>query len=111
VTPVDKAEARWADDGGAAPAVSKTPAEAVGSAPDENGESADERRNRESAREVAEWETAFAAAKEQGALAGPPDADRANAGAMVSRAHRAEKSSGGSPNAARPDDWAAGPAE
>jgi hypothetical protein len=38
---------------------------------DEAGESAEERRDRESAREVAEWETAFAAAREQGTLTGP----------------------------------------
>jgi hypothetical protein len=78
---------------------------------DKAEESAEERRSRQSAREVTEWETAFAAGKEQGAPAGPADADRANAGAIVSRAHRAEKRSGGSRNAARPDDWAAGTAE
>ena len=59
-------------------------------------ESAEERRGRESAREVTEWETAFAAAKNaknHGEATQPPDADLANAGAMVSRAHRAEKNS------------------
>jgi hypothetical protein len=81
MTPVDTAEARWADDGGATPAaVPETPAEAVGSAHDEADESAEERRNRESAREVAEWETAFASAKEHGTLAGLADADGANTG-------------------------------
>jgi len=81
MTPVDMAEARWADDGGATPAaVLETPADAVGSAHDDAGESAEERRNRESAREVAEWETAFAAAKEHGTPAALADADRANAG-------------------------------
>jgi hypothetical protein len=74
---------------------------------DEADESTTERGSRQSAREVAEWETAFAAANEHGALAESADADRANAGAMVSRAHRAEKSSGGSRNAARPGDRAA----
>jgi hypothetical protein len=78
---------------------------------DEADEFAGERRRRESAREVSEWETAFAAAKEQGSLAGPPDADRANAGAMVSRAHRAEKRSVDSRDPLRPDDRAAGTAE
>jgi hypothetical protein len=66
---------------------------------DEADESAEERRNRQSAREVAAWEAAFATAKEQSSPARPADADRANAGAMVSRAHRAEKSGGGSRNA------------
>jgi CheY-like chemotaxis protein len=42
---------------------------------------------------------------------GPADADRANGGAIVSRAHRAEKRSGGSRNALRPDDWADDTAE
>jgi hypothetical protein len=97
MTPVDGSEARWADDGGATSAAGRrTPTEAPGSAHDEARESAEGRRNREWAREVAEWETAFAAAKVQRALAGPVDGDRANAGAMVSRAHRAEKSSGDS---------------
>jgi len=54
-------------------------------------ESAEERWSRQSAREVAEWEAALAAGKADGSPAGPADADRANAGAMVSRAHRAEK--------------------
>jgi hypothetical protein len=43
---------------------------------DKAGESAEERRDRESAREAVEWETAFAAAREQGAGAGPADAKR-----------------------------------
>ena len=68
---------------------------------DEAGdESAEERRTRQSAREVAEWETAFAAARKQDHSDAPADADRANPGAMVSRAHRAEKNSGQSPGAA-----------
>jgi hypothetical protein len=54
-------------------------------------ESPEDRRSRQSAREVAEWEAALAAGKADGSPVGPPDADRANAGAMVSRAHRAEK--------------------
>jgi hypothetical protein len=74
---------------------------------DEADESAEERRNLQSAREVSAWEAAFATAKEQGSSARPVDADRANAGAMVSRAHRAEKTSGSSRDAARPDDRAA----
>jgi hypothetical protein len=78
---------------------------------DEADESAEEHRSRQSAREVTEWEAAFAAAREHGAPAGPADPDRANAGAMVSRAHRAEKSSGGSRNGARQDDRAADTAE
>jgi hypothetical protein len=53
-------------------------------------ESPEERLSRQSAREVAEWEAALAAGKADG-TAQRPDADRANAGAMVSRAHRAEK--------------------
>jgi hypothetical protein len=60
---------------------------------DEADESAEERRNRQSAREVGAWEAAFATAKDQGSRARPADADRANAGAMVSRAQRAEKTS------------------
>jgi hypothetical protein len=52
---------------------------------------AEERRSRKSAREVVEWETAFAAAKKQGDATPRAAVDRANAGAMVSRAHRAEK--------------------
>ena len=62
--------------------------------------SSEEHRTRQSAREVAEWETAFAAARKQGGSDETADADRANAGAMVSRAHRAEKNSGQSPGAA-----------
>jgi hypothetical protein len=54
-------------------------------------ESAEERRLRQSAREVAEWEEAFAAGKARGGPARAADRDRANAGAVVSRAHRAEK--------------------
>ncbi len=54
-------------------------------------ESADERRSRQSAREVAEWEAALAAGKAHDGAARPADRDRANAGAAVSRAHRAEK--------------------
>jgi hypothetical protein len=69
---------------------------------DHADESAGEQRSRQSAREVTEWETAFAAARKQGASAEPIDADRANPGAVVSRAHRAEKSSGQSPGAAQP---------
>jgi hypothetical protein len=56
-------------------------------------ESAEERRSRQAAREVAEWEAALAASRADGSPGGPVDADRANAGAMVSRAHRAEKTS------------------
>jgi CheY-like chemotaxis protein len=55
---------------------------------------------RQCAREVAEWETALATARKQDHSDGTADADRANAGAMVSRAHRAEKSSGQSPGTA-----------
>jgi hypothetical protein len=54
-------------------------------------ESSEERRTRQSAREVAEWEADLAAGKVDGGPAQAADADRANAGAMVSRAHRAEK--------------------
>ena len=54
-------------------------------------DSAEERRSRQSAREVAEWEAAFASAKAHGSPARAANVDRANAGAMVSRAHRAEK--------------------
>jgi hypothetical protein len=54
-------------------------------------ESAEERRSRQSAREVAEWEAALAAGKAPDGAARPADRDRANAGAVVSRAHRAEK--------------------
>jgi hypothetical protein len=64
-------------------------------------ESAEERRTRQSAREVAEWETALAAARKRDHSHGTADPDRANAGAVVSRAHRAEKSSGQSPGATR----------
>ena len=64
-------------------------------------ESAEERRALQAGREVAEWETAFAAAREQGRSDGTADANRANAGAIVPRAHRAEKSSGQPPGAAR----------
>ena len=56
-------------------------------------ESAEERRSRQSTREVAEWEADLAAGKADGAPAQAADADSANAGAMVSRAHRAEKTS------------------
>ncbi len=70
---------------------------------DDADEAAEARRSRQSAREVTEWETAFAAAKRQGAFAETANADRANAGALVSRSHRAEKSSGPSPGAARPE--------
>jgi hypothetical protein len=65
-------------------------------------QSAEERRTRQSAREVAEWETALDAARKQDRSDSTADADQANAGAMVSRAHRAEKGSGQSPSAARP---------
>jgi hypothetical protein len=61
-------------------------------------ESAQERWSRQSAREVAEWEAALAAGKADGSPESPADADRANAGAMVSRAHRAEKSTVRPPN-------------
>ena len=57
---------------------------------DQTPESVEER-SRRSAREVAEWEADLAAGKPDGNSAPPDDADRANAGAMVSRAHRAEK--------------------
>jgi hypothetical protein len=63
--------------------------------------SSEEHRTRQSAREVAEWETAFAAARKQGRSDGTADANRANGGAIVPRAHRAEKSSGQPPGAAR----------
>ena len=56
-------------------------------------ESAEARRERQSAREVAEWEAAFRASRTEPGTEPEPDADRANAGAMVSRAHRAEKES------------------
>jgi hypothetical protein len=65
------------------------------------------RRAQQAAKNVATWERAFAAAKAQ--AEGEPD--RANAGALVSRAHREEKTSGGSPHAVGPDDRAAGGAE
>ncbi len=54
-------------------------------------ESAEERRSRQSAREVAEWEHALSAGRADGNSAAPADRDRAKAGAVVSRAHRAEK--------------------
>jgi hypothetical protein len=69
---------------------------------DEADEPAEDHRARRSAREVTDWETALDVARRQGASAEPADADRANAGAVVSRAHRAEKSSGQSPGAVRP---------
>ncbi|MFN2563854.1 MAG: hypothetical protein ABR499_02425 [Gemmatimonadaceae bacterium] len=78
---------------------------------DEADESAEDRRSRRSAREVAEWEAALASGKEQGSPARPADADHANAGAIVSRAHRAEKDSGHARDAARPGDWPADAAE
>ena len=58
-----------------------------------SGESAESNRERQSAREVAMWEAAFAAATDRGSAPPADDADQANAGAMVSRAHRAEKAS------------------
>ena len=61
---------------------------------DEADESPEGRRTRQSARDVADWEAAFAAGKQQSGVARPGDADSANAGAIVSRAHRAEKGSG-----------------
>jgi hypothetical protein len=54
-------------------------------------ESEHERRSRRSAREVAEWEAALATGKAHDDQARPADSDRANAGAIVARAHRAEK--------------------
>lgn len=57
----------------------------------ETPESAEERRSRQSAREVADWDAALAAGKADGRVARAADADRANAGAIVSRAHRADK--------------------
>ena len=54
-------------------------------------ESAEERRSRQSAREVAEWEDALTTGRADGSSAAPADRDRALAGAVVSRAHRAEK--------------------
>jgi len=71
---------------------------------DPRDESPEERRERQSARQVAEWEAAFHAPRAEPGADPGPDPDRANAGAMVSRAHRAEQMSGGSPWAARPDD-------
>jgi len=62
-------------------------------------ESAQEHRSRQSAREVADWETALETARKQDHSAGTADPDRANAGAIVSRALRAEKSSGQSTRA------------
>jgi hypothetical protein len=56
-------------------------------------ESMEERRSRQAAREVAEWDAALAAGQADGGQARAADEDRANAGAMVSRAHRAEKTS------------------
>jgi len=61
---------------------------------DLGGESADARRERQSARSVAEWEAAFHATRTEPDTGRAPDVDRANAGAMVSRSHRAEKASG-----------------
>ncbi len=58
-------------------------------------ESADALRERQSAREVAEWEAAFRAPRPDPAPPPTMADDRANAGAVVSRAHRAEKTSGG----------------
>jgi hypothetical protein len=78
---------------------------------DEADESAEERRHRQSAREVGAWEAAFATAKDQGNPAWPADADRASADATLSRAHRAEKTSARSRNEAPPDDRAAGTPE
>ena len=60
-------------------------------------ESAEERRGRQSAREVAEWEAALAAGKAPDGAARPAGRDHANAGAVVSRAHRAEKTTVRSP--------------
>jgi hypothetical protein len=42
----------------------------------ETPESTDERRSRQSAREVAEWDAALAAGKADGRIARPADADR-----------------------------------
>ena len=61
-------------------------------------ESADAIRERRSAEEVAEWEAAFHAPRAAPGDVSTADRDSANAGAMVSRAHRAEKNSGHSHN-------------
>jgi hypothetical protein len=67
-------------------------------------ESAEARRERQSAREVAEWEAAFRAPRTEPRTEPVADADRANAGAVVSRAHRAEKASG-HPNQTGDETW------
>ena len=61
---------------------------------DEGAESPTARRERESARSVAEWEAAFHEANAEGGDGRQQGDDQANAGAIVSRAHRAEKQSG-----------------
>ena len=57
-------------------------------------ESAHALRERRSAQQVAEWEAAFRAATSTGGASATTGDDSANAGAIVSRAHRAEKKSG-----------------
>jgi hypothetical protein len=74
-------------------------------------ESAEERRARQAAENVATWEAAFAATRAQTGAASERDPDRANAGALVSRAHREEKTSGSSPHGVAPDDRSAGRAK
>jgi hypothetical protein len=82
---VDDADARWDDDGG-------------------RMLSADELRARQSAENVATWEAAFTAARAETSAPSDGESDYANPGALVSRAHRAEKASGSSPGAVGPDD-------
>jgi hypothetical protein len=89
---INDADARWDDDGG-------------------RMLSAEERRARQSAEDVAKWEAAFAAARAKTAAPSEGEPDRANAGALVSRAHREEKTSGSPPHAAGPDDRRAGRSE
>jgi hypothetical protein len=86
------ADARWDDDGG-------------------RMLSADERRARQSADDVATWEAALAAGRAQTSAPSEGEPDRANAGALVSRAHREEKTSGSPSHAVGPDDRRAGRSE
>jgi hypothetical protein len=68
-------------------------------------ESAQAARERRSAREVAEWEAALRASKAAAVTPSTAGADSANAGALVSRAHRAEKTSGHSTTDKGDDTW------
>lgn len=70
-------------------------------------ESPEERRTRQAADDVAAWDAAFAAAKARSDAPSNEEPDRANAGALVSRAHREEKTSGSSPHAVGPNDRSA----